>query len=112
LTEPEAGGARRGASVMLVVGALATGRSGLPEHRTAARKAEEFGRSGGIRTHDPQSPRLMRYQTALRSDRAGHLPASAARRNGLHRTLKAVDCLHSVANAASAVPRNPAIRRR
>ena len=26
------------------------------------------GRSGGIRTHDPQSPRLMRYQTALRSD--------------------------------------------
>ncbi len=28
------------------------------------------GRSGGIRTHDPQSPRLMRYQAALRSD--GH----------------------------------------
>ncbi len=26
------------------------------------------GRSGGIRTHDPQSPRLMRYQAALRSD--------------------------------------------
>ncbi len=26
-----------------------------------------FGRSGGIRTHDPQSPRLVRYQTALRS---------------------------------------------
>lgn len=23
------------------------------------------GRAGGIRTHDPQSPRLMRYQTAL-----------------------------------------------
>ena len=29
----------------------------------------KVGRSGGIRTHDPQSPRLMRYQTALRSDR-------------------------------------------
>ncbi len=31
--------------------------------------AVEDGRSGGIRTHDPQSPRLMRYQAALRSDR-------------------------------------------
>jgi hypothetical protein len=30
----------------------------------------ENGRSGGIRTHDPQSPRLMRYQAALRSDTA------------------------------------------
>ena len=29
------------------------------------------GRSGGIRTHDPQSPRLMRYQAALRSDLTG-----------------------------------------
>ncbi len=27
-----------------------------------------IGRSGGIRTHDPQSPRLMRYQAALRSE--------------------------------------------
>ena len=36
---------------------------------------ELAGRSGGIRTHDPQSPRLMRYQTALRSDRAERLPA-------------------------------------
>ena len=27
----------------------------------------DFGRSGGIRTHDPQSPRLVRYQTAPRS---------------------------------------------
>lgn len=26
------------------------------------------GRSGGIRTHDPQSPRLMRYQAALCPD--------------------------------------------
>ena len=34
-----------------------------------ARAARDLiGRSGGIRTHDPQSPRLMRYQTALRSD--------------------------------------------
>jgi hypothetical protein len=29
------------------------------------------GRSGGIRTHDPQSPRLMRYQAALHSDCGG-----------------------------------------
>ena len=28
------------------------------------------GRSGEIRTHDPQHPMLMRYQAALRSDRA------------------------------------------
>ena len=35
------------------------------------------GRSGGIRTHDPQSPRLMRYQAALRSDRRGR-PSSVA----------------------------------
>ncbi len=35
----------------------------------AADPKVEFGRSGGIRTHDPQSPRLMRYQAALRSDR-------------------------------------------
>ena len=36
----------------------------------------EIGRSGGIRTHDPQSPRLMRYQAALRS---GHAPRRVAR---------------------------------
>ncbi len=35
------------------------------------------GRSGGIRTHDPQSPRLMRYQTALRSGR-GAVSSSVA----------------------------------
>jgi hypothetical protein len=29
-----------------------------------------IGRSGEIRTHDPQHPMLMRYQAALRSDRA------------------------------------------
>ena len=29
----------------------------------------EAGRSGEIRTHDPQHPMLMRYQAALRSDR-------------------------------------------
>lgn len=28
-----------------------------------------IGRDGGIRTHDPQSPRLMRYQAALHPDR-------------------------------------------
>src|SRR5215472_11428498 len=31
----------------------------------------EAGRSGEIRTHDPQHPMLMRYQAALRSDRGG-----------------------------------------
>ena len=40
----------------------------------------KFGRSGGIRTHDPQSPRLMRYQTALRSDCG---PDSIPRRRAL-----------------------------
>src|SRR5437763_1647157 len=30
---------------------------------------ERNGRSGEIRTHDPQHPMLMRYQAALRSDR-------------------------------------------
>ncbi|VVT17232.1 hypothetical protein HOE425_331454 [Hoeflea sp. EC-HK425] len=28
----------------------------------------ENGRSGGIRTHDPLSPRQVRYRAALRSD--------------------------------------------
>ena len=40
-----------------------------PVPRSTAQWLEKIGRSGGIRTHDPQSPRLMRYQTALRSDR-------------------------------------------
>jgi hypothetical protein len=40
----------------------------------------KIGRSGGIRTHDPQSPRLMRYQTALRSDSG---PDSIPRRGAL-----------------------------
>ena len=35
----------------------------------AGQPVDCIGRSGGIRTHDPQSPRLMRYQAALRSDR-------------------------------------------
>src|SRR5215831_3000197 len=43
---------------------LSTSRSGRPGRR-------EDGRSGEIRTHDPQHPMLMRYQAALRSDRAG-----------------------------------------
>src|SRR6516165_2510237 len=32
-------------------------------------KGDDDGRSGEIRTHDPQHPMLMRYQAALRSDR-------------------------------------------
>jgi hypothetical protein len=43
--------------------------------------ADENGRSGGIRTHDPLSPRQVRYQAALRSDRfksaSGRTEASA-----------------------------------
>ena len=31
------------------------------------------GRSGGIRTHDPLSPRQMRYQAALRPDWCGDI---------------------------------------
>ena len=38
-----------------------------------------IGRSGGIRTHDPQSPRLMRYRAALRSEQAST--------NGRRRTI-------------------------
>src|SRR3546814_14245626 len=30
------------------------------------------GRSGGIRTHDPHTPSVVRYQTALRSDAADY----------------------------------------
>ena len=36
-------------------------------------KEAGVGRSGEIRTHDPQHPMLMRYQAALRSDRAALL---------------------------------------
>ncbi len=42
-------------------------------HRTAAShhlKIREFGRSERIRTSDPLLPKQVRYQTALRSDRA------------------------------------------
>ena len=62
------------------------------QRRTAAKKGRQSGpslkeslrngRSGEIRTHDPQHPMLMRYQAALRSDRGGtyrtenHNPAS------------------------------------
>ena len=31
---------------------------------------EKLGRSGGIRTHDPYTPSVVRYQTALRSGQA------------------------------------------
>jgi hypothetical protein len=41
----------------------------IPWQAQASAICGKFGRSGGIRTHDPQSPRLMRYQAALRSDR-------------------------------------------
>jgi hypothetical protein len=51
------------------------------------------GRSGGIRTHDPQRPMLVRYQAAPRSDRTilwsiarllglSHRPGSYSRREG------------------------------
>ena len=32
-----------------------------------SRLIQNFGRSGGIRTHDPYTPSVVRYQTALRS---------------------------------------------
>src|SRR5262249_357621 len=38
---------------------------------SARGEVEMAGRSGEIRTHDPQHPMLMRYQAALRSDRDG-----------------------------------------
>ena len=44
---------------------------------------EKNGRSGGIRTPDPQAPSLIRYQTALRSDMllySGHSFAGASTR--------------------------------
>ena len=48
----------------------------------------EVGRSGEIRTHDPQHPMLMRYQAALRSDRvflarADRIAGGGARRNAI-----------------------------
>src|SRR6516162_5849787 len=55
------------------------------QRRTAAKKGRQSGpslkeslrngRSGEIRTHDPQHPMLMRYQAALRSDRGGSADA-------------------------------------
>src|SRR6516225_11856361 len=42
---------------------------------TSRWKGEGSGRSGEIRTHDPQHPMLMRYQAALRSDRGGSADA-------------------------------------
>ena len=34
-----------------------------------SRLIQNFGRSGGIRTHDPYTPSIVRYQAALRSGR-------------------------------------------
>jgi hypothetical protein len=54
------------------VGEITPTKQGMREARTDVSpnaSPDRFGRSGGIRTHDPQSPRLMRYQAALRSDR-------------------------------------------
>jgi hypothetical protein len=41
------------------------------------------GRSGGIRTHDPYTPSIVRYQAALRSGRGPVIPARHAIRNRL-----------------------------
>src|SRR5690606_4503483 len=48
----------------------------------AMEKAEEIGRDERIRTSDPHTPSVMRYQAALRPDRpdwAGAAPSAAAR---------------------------------
>jgi hypothetical protein len=50
------------------------------------RKKERDGRSGEIRTHDPQHPMLMRYQAALRSDRGD--PTDAIDHNDALRALQ------------------------
>src|SRR6516165_1638482 len=41
----------------------------------SSKESLKNGRSGEIRTHDPQHPMLMRYQAALRSDRGGSAEA-------------------------------------
>src|SRR5690606_24731818 len=49
---------------------LANHRYGLPRLVSARRAKKAInGRSGGIRTHDPLSPRQVRYRAALRSER-------------------------------------------
>ena len=71
----QAGGLTR-VGAMLVGGSRATHR-GCLALITEQYPRRGFGRSGGIRTHDPQSPRLVRYQTALRSgvgDGLGEVP--------------------------------------
>ena len=45
-------------------------------YAAARRRREGVGRSGEIRTLDPQHPMLMRYQAALRSDRAASAEAA------------------------------------
>ncbi len=41
---------------------------GKPKARQVGQKWARNGRGGGIRTHDPQTPSLMRYQAALRPE--------------------------------------------
>ena len=42
---------------------------------------EKLGRSGGIRTHDPYTPSIVRYQAALRSGHGHVIPARTRLRN-------------------------------
>lgn len=51
--------------------ALPEKRKGLPGGQTLC---YEHGRSGGIRTHDPHNPIVVRYQAAPRSDGLLRLP--------------------------------------
>ncbi len=77
------GGVRRVSSTASTSSARAVARRRCrkrhpPQPRWQPR-VDRVGRSGGIRTHDPQSPRLMRYQTALRSDCGGCSSAAPLR---------------------------------
>ena len=47
--------------------------------------AEEFGRDERIRTSDPHTPSVMRYQAALRPDRRAPNRAMIAPMQGLNR---------------------------
>ena len=53
------------------------------------------GRSGGIRTHDPYTPSIVRYQAALRSGRGTVIPAHHARRNRLFTLYSFADTIGS-----------------
>lgn len=41
--------------------------AGNREDKRLSQVLSEDGLNGGIRTHDPEFPKLVRYQTALRS---------------------------------------------